>query len=561
TLDGVLGVEGGSFGRSTVFFNGEQTVSGTGAFVLGGSDVSVGYQSHVFRFFGEQSGVEEVLTFGPDVTLRGTGFGYASQTGDHLRFLGDVIADGGRLSLLDVDNGGEMLSLSEVNGGELVLRRGLSNAVVDIAAGSAVDISGDVTSVSLTGAGTAHLSSVSRIDGLTVGAGSAASIDVAGGGGYGYSSRSATIDADLTVDGTFEIAGGASRTAAVIFSGSQQVDGSGEILLSRANALDAGIVNNSLRFDGVSTNAETLVFGEDLTIRGDGRFYATGANDRLQVLGTLAGIEGGALRLDDIDNAGESFAVDASAGVVAVQGRIEDAVIEAAAGQTGRLEVVSGTLEGVTLGIDTALDASGARKTLTIEQGLTLNNADLSLEGSQSRIATLRFADEQTVDGSGEILLSRANALEGGAVNNRIDFEGASNAAEVLTFGAGVTIRGDGRLYASDSNDRIQVLGTLAGIDGGILRLDDINNAGESFAVDVSSGSVALDGWIEDAVIEAAAGQTGRLEIVSGLFENVTLGIDTVLDAATTNRTLSIDEGLTLDADFILAGSVNRSAR
>ncbi|TQV68026.1 cadherin-like domain-containing protein, partial [Denitrobaculum tricleocarpae] len=42
TLDGVLGVEGGSFGRSTVFFNGEQTVSGTGAFVLGGSDVSVG---------------------------------------------------------------------------------------------------------------------------------------------------------------------------------------------------------------------------------------------------------------------------------------------------------------------------------------------------------------------------------------------------------------------------------------------------------------------------------------------------------------------------------------
>ena len=75
---------------------------------------------------------------------------------------------------------------------------------------------------------------------------------------------------------------------------------------------------------------------EDLTIRW--RWYGqqrTGGEDRIQILGDVAGIEGGALILERLDNAGEVLDVDASAGGVFFRSLVENTVVNGTGSRSG----------------------------------------------------------------------------------------------------------------------------------------------------------------------------------------------------------------------------------
>lgn len=102
------------------------------------------------------------------------------------------------------------------------------------------------------------------------------------------------MNEDLTVDGTLGIAGTQQRASYTYIQGEQAFDGSGEILLSRANAIgDEGLSGRNFvqLLSQFSAERETLVFGEDLTIRGDGAMTTNRGEDRIQILGEAKGIE------------------------------------------------------------------------------------------------------------------------------------------------------------------------------------------------------------------------------------------------------------------------------
>ena len=370
-----------------------------------------------------------------------------------------------------------------------------------------------------------------------------------------------TIEKGLVVDAQVSVAGAESRSASLSFRGEQAVSGSGTILLDRSNATDDGSVRNFVDFRGLHSGTERLTFGEELTISGDGEISASLSNDEIQILGTVSSIDGGRLELANINNQGEVLTVNAENGSVAIDGLVSDTIFEGAVGQTGRLDILSGTyLDNVTLGIDASFDgAPSSGRTIFITDGLTLD-ADLEVAAASSGFADLSFQGTQEVDGVGTILLSRTNALDGTAARNFITLNGLQNASETLIFGSGITLAGDGTINASSSRDSIQILGTVQGIEDGTLSIARIDNEGQSFAVDASLGTVVLNNVIENAVINEVDGQTGRLELASANLENVTFNVDTVLDAGSTSRSASISDGVTVNDTLTLAGSSSRSA-
>ncbi|WP_179954342.1 hypothetical protein, partial [Denitrobaculum tricleocarpae] len=353
------------------------------------------------------------------------------------------------------------------------------------------------------------------------------------------------VEDDLALDATLSLAGSASLTSTLLFSGEQVVSGSGEILFSRENALSDGVVNNTLRFENQFFSREVLSFGENITLRGQGTMFANGTEDVIRVLGTVAG-EGRGLELRDIDNAGASFTVDSSAGSVILGERISDAVIEGAAGSAVEL-APSAILDDISLAIDGRL---GAGRSATIENGLTLlGDVSLAAAGGRVDTSTLTFFGEQRIDGTGEILLSSENAGRDGIVDNDLVFDGQLTGGEILTFGEGVTLRGQGSLSVQDSGDAIRVLGTVAG-EGSGFELSGIDNAGAGFRVDSSLGAVTLGSLIVDTVITGVGDSRVNLADNS-LLQGVSLDIDTSLGV----RSASVEGGLFLGATLSLAGA------
>ena len=99
-------------------------IDGSGEIVLSDQNETSAFQAfNSVRFSGVSSSLSEVLTFGSDLTVRGLGTIQADSSTDALRFLGDVIAEDGALTLIRVDQGGQVLSVSERDGGQLTISR------------------------------------------------------------------------------------------------------------------------------------------------------------------------------------------------------------------------------------------------------------------------------------------------------------------------------------------------------------------------------------------------------------------------------------------------------
>ena len=511
--------------NATINFLGEQILSGTGQVFFAGDPNS--FSQNTLQLVSQQNGAE-ILTIGADITLVGGNGQVRSNSGtDSVQVLGRIASDGlGNLVFSNIDNSGIVIQVDATNGG--ISLGSASNATI-------VGLTPD-TFVRATSLNNVVLNTDVLID-------STNTFD-----------RTLTVTGGLTLNSRLILeTNDTSRTSTVNFVGDQLIDGKGEIVLggtpfsSSQNRLT--LVNND------SNMAEVLTFGEEITISGVAGTFSSNNQfqDTIQILGTIVGQEDGELRLDDIDNNGEAFTIDAANGGVALAGQITDAVIN---GTTGtRIEHLSGSLNNVTLNTDLLLDATPTSRTLGVTNGLVLNGA-LIVAGSENRTARVDFSGEQSITGTGEIVFA---GTPNTASNSILDHNSITNVAEILTIGEQITIQGNqGRLSSSNpSQDAIQFLGTVVGEEGGQIQLDDIVNDGESFTVDAVNGGVVINGQISDAVINGTQGTV--LEQFSGSLTDVTLNTDLILDAESGSRSLTVNN-LTLNGLLTLAGQQGNTA-
>ena len=140
---------------------------------------------------------------------------------------------------------------------------------------------------------------------------------------------------------------------------------------------------------------------------------------------------------------------------------------------------------------------------------------------------------EQTVDGNGEIVLGRENAIGDNLVNNSLRFSGQTNGLDTLTLDTGLTIRGQGRFDASSLTDEIDLKGTLRAEDGqldirGFDQLDGTLGAADDGILEVEEDLEMLEqGKLEIGVSEAGV---GRLEVLGSLDRDGTLALDVADD-------------------------------
>ncbi|MEM9737208.1 MAG: hypothetical protein AAF908_11480, partial [Pseudomonadota bacterium] len=322
------------------------------------------------------------------------------------------------------------------------------------------------------------------------------------------------------------------------------------IFLDPTNVGTGQFANNSLVFDGLLGGGEILTFGSDITLSGSGLIEARDAGDALRILGTVAGQStAGVLNVRDIDNGGAALLVDTTAGAVALGGRVRDAEINGA-NPTTEVSIENGAVfQGVTLGADARIETQGAARSMRVEDGLALDQATLTLAGAGTVEAQVTFTGAQAVTGTGEIRLSPENAGLDGTAQNTLRFDGLLASAELLTFGAGITLSGQGNITAIDSGDALRILGQVAG-EGLGLGLSDIDNGGAALMVSSSQGAVFLNGDITDTVLTGASA-SDEVSLFAATLTRVTLDLDA--DLGTQDAT--VFDGLTLNATLDLAGS------
>ncbi|MEM8744274.1 MAG: hypothetical protein AAGF14_06535, partial [Pseudomonadota bacterium] len=548
TIEDRLSVDG--FGR--VDFAGEQTVDGTGVLELTQTGASR------LRNVNQDTGIQETVTFGADLTIQGQGFADISNTADRFRFLGDVIGIGDELRLSYIDNGGAVLSLDSASGGWVTLQNPIENAVIEVAQDADVRVtSATLTGVSLGGAGVTRIQTATVSDLTVIG-----QAEIEGVAANQFATL--TVTDGLVVDGTLAVSGTGQRTAALNFTGGQLVDGTGEILLSRNNAIGEEAVFNSVSLTSQLFNErEDLVFGSDLTLRGAGTVGTNGSADRIQILGTAIA-EGGPLVLQRVDNQGQELTVDPGQGDLRFGTLLEDAVITAASGATGFVGFESSVaIRTTTFNADARAAGAAATSSIAVnfEDAVTINGT-FELATQPNRSATLNILGEQVIDGTGEILLSRANLNPDQSGTNQVDFDGDfSGTEEILTFGADLGISGNGFVFASQAEDSIRILGQVTGGDGangGELILRDVDNGGAALNIDATGGAVRLGERVTDTV----ATGSGVLGFeASTQIDGLTLAMDAEVGTPDANQTIfASGDGVTIDADLTLAAGQNRSA-
>ena len=241
--DATLGLQGFS-NLAELEFLGTQNVDGMGTISLSANPA--GTTSNAIRLNGVSS-TEEVLTFGEDITLQGTGTISADDVGDAIRILGDVVVDGGPLTLHDIDNGDAALTVN-ATGGALRLAESVSHTALIAATGNT---------------GFAQLLNGLILKDVELGMDARFEAE--------FSNQTVTLREGLTLTGSgLTFAGSEFATATLNVVGPQGFDGDGTILLSDENAIDGRSVRNTINFTGLSSDMEMFTIGADMTLRGTG---------------------------------------------------------------------------------------------------------------------------------------------------------------------------------------------------------------------------------------------------------------------------------------------------
>ncbi|MEO1041422.1 MAG: Ig-like domain-containing protein [Pseudomonadota bacterium] len=510
SVDGVLTVNG-SFSTSWLQFTEPGTASGNGSIDLSGD----GTANARVVFSGSNLSQSEVFTFAETLDLTGNGWIYASRSEDRMRILGDVVADGGTIDLLRVDQGGSELNLSSTDDGSVLVRQ-LFNARVVAQQDSNVVLRELIRDAIIDGPGNVQLQNAD-LDNVDIE--TDATIinfnEVYGG---------------LTVNGVLGLDGSAS-VADLIFRGTQMVDGAGVIDLLGTSA------NNDIEFSGLQSFVqERLTFGPDITLRGHGSLSANN-EDRIGFNGTtLEGVEGGTLSIQDITS-GSSVTdrgvvnIDASAGRVEINDRVEFTAFQEAAGNgDGRLSIAGGTLVGSSLAIDAVV--LGAN-TLTVFDSLELvGGATLELEDPGSSSARLYVYGSQII-GDGEIFLNASDA--NGPI---LWFFGEEAGRDELGIGEGVTVRGAGQIRESSftAGDSIDIAGRVEA-EGGELSIRRIGRVDGTLAAD-TDGVISIESSFtadETTTIEVSVDGTdaGLIEVTGTNFDRAGIFSVTVDPGAT----------------------------
>ena len=524
TVNGELSIIGAGDGTAdaTIFLTESQTIDGTGTILLG--DARADHKDDAAsNIFVAGSGTIDIV-FGEDITIAGSGSVDANFNGS-IQILGNVVATGGNfLELSNIDNLGESFTINATDG-SIGLSQSIDNAIINgegiIELLSSLDITNTTFNVG------------ARVDGA-------------------HGNVSIELFNGLTLNNTLELID-TEAADAVRFdvNGTQTIDGTGEILLSRGDTPIGERSDNQINFIGQNGgDPEVLTFGEDITIRGDGAIDGStfANNDTVQILGTVAGIENGFLSISELDNQGENITIEQSAGIVAFEGNVRNTIFDG----DGLIDFIGGTVnfENLVLNTDARVGGIGipGQTIINLADNLTING-DFSLldenaaSGSELRIETETSTDVE-INGTGRIIL-------GDTQNNNFDtlftfddtqiiFFGAdgrgttaNNTVEALIIGEDIDIEGSGFVTANGLfafGDTIQILGSVTGIEEGRLVLQNLDNEGASLTVDASArdGSVVIAALASDTVFDVI---DGALEFNIGTFNDITINGDAFIAA------------------------------
>ena len=251
-----------------------------------------------------------------------------------------------------------------------------------------------------------------------------------------------------------------------------------------------------------------------------------------------------------LNNTGQTLTLNGAGLVLLRGGLITGGVIAGAAGAILRVpDGFNGTLDGVTLGMDVAVDSSAS---LTVKNGLTMNNAKVTLNSTFNQFAVfpayIYFDGTQTITGTGEIVF-------GGNAQGRFYArgDGTQVGAAVLTIGTQIIVRGvqSGIIEALSSFDRVINQGTIvAVVPNRTIALNNVTNQG---SIAAEAGTVTWSNpQPNTGTIRSGA---GGLVAISGSFtisSNGAGSIDIGGTAASQFGRLTVTSPATLDGTLNL---------
>ncbi len=284
-LNGTLTLPNSS-AATLVDFQGTQSLTGTGQIYLRNT-------SNVVYAMGIDSSTPATLTVGSGITIHGTGSIGGYYTNDIFVNGGTILADTGALTL--TNNWSNTSGTLQVNGGTLNLGGTFPTAGIGTFAYTTgtVNLTGTLTNTNSTlnlNTNTGSWNLAGTIIGGTVTADGGAEMRLQSGEStldgvtldanlIYLSAAHLTVKNGLTLNGTISLPQRAS--ASVTFSGTQNLTGTGEIVL---------MDSNSVAVAGASSSSPaTLTVGSGVTLRGEGFIRGTYTGDNLVNQGTILG--------------------------------------------------------------------------------------------------------------------------------------------------------------------------------------------------------------------------------------------------------------------------------
>jgi RHS repeat-associated protein len=281
-----------------------------------------------------------------------------------------------------------------------------------------------------------------------------------------------TVSAPLTNSGTLATSG------AGILSVSSLQSNTGTIRVGSGSS-DTG----TLTLGGTWSSTGSLVVNGG-TLNLGGSFTTAG-------LGTVSYTAGTVNLTGTLDNTDSTLTLGSNTGVWTLYGgTVLGGTIAGSGGPW--LKLHSGTLDGVTLNVDTTVLAAG---TSIVQNGLTLNSA-LAVPTDTK----LYFRGSQALMGTGQVLAG---------LRSTIYVQGTSSTEPAtLTVGQGATIHGQGTLRGVYTGDSLVNQGTIQGDSSGMTLTVSLPLTNNGMVATSGSGNLTVSTFTNDGTVQASGSGT-----------------------------------------------------